>query len=44
MCGYELEGVGEMMKKRKFQCFGHHVREGEKARAVMEGGMEGRRG
>ena len=31
-----------MVKKRKFQYFGHYVRGGGKGKAVMEGGMEGR--
>ena len=33
-----------MKKKRKFQYFGHRVRGGGTARAVMEGGVEGGRG
>ena len=40
ICGYE-PGVAEMVKKRKFKYFGHHVRGGGTAKAVMEGGMEG---
>ena len=44
ICGYEPEGVVEMVKKRNFKYFGHYVRGGGTARAVvMEGGMEGRR-
>ena len=44
ICGYELEGVVEMVKKRKFKYFGHCVCGEGTARAVMEGGMEGRCG
>ena len=38
ICGYEPEGVVEMVKKRKFKYFGHHVCGGGTAKAVMEGG------
>ena len=44
ICGYELEGAVEMMKKRNFKYFGYRVRGGGTARAVMKGRMEGRRG
>ena len=44
ICGFEPEGVVEMVKKRKFQYFGHIIRGGGTAKAVMEGVMEGRRG
>ena len=40
ICGYEPEGVVEMVKKRKFKYFGHRVHEGGTAKAVMEGGMK----
>ena len=43
ICGYELEGIVKVMKKRKFKYSGHVVRGGGTARAVMEGGMEGKR-
>ena len=43
ICGYEPEGVVEMVKKRKFKYFEHHVRGGGTAKAVIEGGMEGTR-
>ena len=39
ICGYELEGVMEVVKKRKFKYFGHIVRG-----AVIEIGMQERRG
>jgi hypothetical protein len=42
ICGYEPEGLVEMVKKRKFQYFGHCVCDGETRRAVMEGGMQGK--
>lgn len=44
ICRYEPEGVVEIVKKRKFKYFGHLVRGGGTARAVMEGSMQGRRG
>ena len=44
ICGHEPEGLVDVVRKRKFKYFGHLVRGGGTARAVMEGGMEGRRG
>ena len=44
ICGYDPEDVISIIKKRKFKYFGHHVRRGGTTKAVMEGGMEGRRG
>ncbi|KAG1666259.1 Phosphatidylethanolamine-binding F40A3.3 [Nymphon striatum] len=36
--------VMDTMKRRKFKYFGHMVREGGMARAILEGGVEGSRG
>ena len=43
VCGFEPKGVLEIVKTRKLKYFGHLVRRGGTARAVVEGGMEGRR-
>ncbi|KAG1714260.1 Protein ABHD11 [Nymphon striatum] len=44
ICGSELESVMDTMKRRKFKYFGHMVRGGGMARAILEGGVEGSRG
>jgi len=44
VCGYEPESIVDVMKRRKFRYFGHLVRGGGTARAVMEGEMQGSRG
>ena len=44
ICGRELEGFFEPVKRREFKFYGHVVRGRGIARAVMERGMEGRRG
>ena len=44
ICGRQLEGFVDMVKRRKFRFFGHMVRGGGVAKAVVEGAMEGRRG
>ena len=41
--GRKLESFVEMVKKRKFKFFGHTMRADGLTRAVIEGGMEGRR-
>ena len=42
-CG-EVQSFSEIVKERKFRCFGHVVRGGTLARQIMAGGVEGRRG
>ncbi|KAG1695577.1 hypothetical protein GQR58_006595 [Nymphon striatum] len=44
VCGLEPETMVAIVKKRKYKYFGHVVRGGWMARAVMEGEVEGRRG
>ncbi|KAG1712187.1 Conserved oligomeric Golgi complex subunit 6 [Nymphon striatum] len=44
ICGSELESVIDTMKRRKFKYFGHMVRGGGMARAILEGEVEGSRG
>ena len=44
ICGRELEGFVELVKRRQFKFYGYVVRGGGIARTVMEGGMERRRG
>ncbi|KAG1682135.1 Calcium-activated chloride channel regulator 4A [Nymphon striatum] len=44
ICGSELESVMDTMKRRKFKYFGHMVRGGGMARAILECGVEGSRG
>ncbi|KAG1657447.1 hypothetical protein GQR58_023353 [Nymphon striatum] len=41
ICGSELESVMDTMKRRKSKYFGHMVRGGGMARAILEGGVEG---
>ena len=40
--GFKKENFIDTVKRRKFKFFGHVVRRGGMARAVMEGGIEGR--
>ena len=39
-CG-EVQSLTEVVKERKFRCFGHVVRGGTLARQIMEGGVRG---
>lgn len=43
ICGFEPEGMGETVKRRKFTYFDHLVRAEGTARAVVESRMLGRR-
>jgi hypothetical protein len=44
ICGEEVEGFVDMMKRRKFGFFGHLVRGHGILKAIVKGGVEGRRG
>ena len=44
ICGQELEGFVEIVKKRKLKLYGHEMRRGGLLKTVIEGSMEGRRG
>ena len=43
VCNFETKHLIDILKKRKFQYFGHMVRRGGMTRAIMEGCIEGRR-
>ena len=44
ICGQELEGFVEIVKKRKLKLYGHEMRRGGLLKTVIEGSMEGGRG
>ena len=43
ICGQELEGFVEIVKKQKLKLYGHEMRRGGLLKTVIEGSMEGRR-